>query len=309
MKKINSIIIIVLSAWLVSCDRDEVFEKEQYKNVFSLISGTNNIYEKFHDMSEPESVGYLSVSCGGTNRINKDIVINLLEDESLIDNYNKANFDVEYAKYALKMPERMYDIEQLKITVPAGEIKASVPVRIRPEGLSPDSVYFIPVRVDSYDNYETNAEKSYVLYRVKTKNAWAKSDGSSTYNIRGSQLVSGSISGIEIFGTKIMHPLTGNKVRIMAGTEEYKADLEVFKKSAIVLEVDSENKVHISSYKNMEVTQVDGDPDFPNTFVIEDDGFKTYKMFLLCYNYKSSDGNMIEMKEELRLGFNPENDE
>ena len=46
---------------------------------------------------------------------------------------------------------------------------------------------------------------------------------------------------------------------------------------------------------------------FPNIFKIEDDGFKTYKTFLLRYNYVSG-STVVEMKEELRLEFKEEDE-
>jgi len=49
-----------------TCDRDEVFEREQYKNVFALISESDNVSRKFHKLGE-ESVGYVAASLGGTN--------------------------------------------------------------------------------------------------------------------------------------------------------------------------------------------------------------------------------------------------
>lgn len=54
----------------------------------------------------------------------------------------------------------------------------------------------------------------------------------------------------------------------------------------------------------MKLTQIDGNSDFPNTFSIVDDGYNTYKTFLLRYDYVDpDDGNMYEMSEELRLQF------
>jgi hypothetical protein len=45
---------------------------------------------------------------------------------------------------------------------------------------------------------------------------------------------------------------------------------------------------------------VEDDPDFPNIFKIEDDGYRKYNTFLLRYNYKVG-GTTYQMKEELRI--------
>lgn len=303
MKNINNILVgsIILLLVMLSCDNDEVFKAEQYKNVFALISETDNIYSKYYDLRETESTGYLSVSCGGTNPTTKDINIYIVEDPMLVEAYNKTNFDVEYNRYAHVLPENKYDVDSYQIRIPAGQIKSSLPIKIRPNGLSPDSTYFVPLRIDSHDSYEANPEKSYVLFEVRIKNFYAKADGT-TYNLIGKE------QERSIFGTKIMHPLGANKVRIMAGTEAYLADIEVHKKYALVLEIDEEGKVYITPYGDIQVNQIDDDPEYTNIFKVDYDGYRYYKTFLLRYDF-SSDGNTYEMREELRLQFDPENED
>ncbi|TJZ60768.1 DUF4361 domain-containing protein [Sphingobacterium olei] len=289
-----------------ACKDDEVYQKEQYKNVFALISESDNVARKFHNLGE-ESIGYIAASMGGTNPTDSDVTIILVEDKTLTDQFNRTNYDTDVSKYVRALPVDKYDMESHVFKIPAGQIGGRLPIKIRPDGLSPDSSYFIPLRVDMYSSYEVNHEKSYVLYRVKTKNYYALSDGSTIYNMRAKYREQGSNSELEMPGTKVMHPLTKNSVRIMAGNEAYASDVNTFNRAAIVLTVGEDNKITISSYRNVDVTQVDDDTDFNNTFRIEDDGFKTYKTFLLRYNYVSG-STVVEMKEELRLEFSPEDE-
>ena len=307
VKNIGAVLAIgVLLTGLQSCKDDEVYQKEQYKNVFALISESDNVARKFHNLGE-ESVGYIAASMGGTKATDKDVSITLVEDKTLTDQFNRTNYDTDVTKYVRALPADKYDIESYQFKIPAGEIGGRLPIRIRPDGLSPDSAYFIPLRVDTYSSYEANHQKSYVLYRVKTKNYYALSDASTIYNMRAKYRQQGSASELEMPGTKVMHPLSKNSVRIMDGNEAYASDVNTFNRAALVLTVGADNKVTISSYKNLVVTQVNGDPDFSNTFRIEDDGFKTYKTFLLRYNYVSG-STVVEMKEELRLEFSPEDE-
>ncbi len=289
------------------CDRDEVFEREQYKNVFALISESDNVSRKYHKLGE-ESIGYVAASLGGTNPTTKDIVVTLVEDPSLLDDFNRTNYDTDVSKYGKPLPQDKYDIDSYRFTIPAGEINGRLPIRIRPDGLSPDTAYFISLRVESHSSYEVNPDKSYLLYRVRTKNYWADASGNTNYSMRAKLRVAGSASELEMPGTKVMHPLTKNSVRVMAGNETYESNTNVFNRFAIVLTIGDDNKVTISPYGNIEVGQVDGDSQFPNTFFIEDDGFKTYKTFLLRYNYKN--GNTVyEMKEELRMEFDADQEQ
>ncbi len=307
MKRLGTALSMLLLFIFITCDRDEVFEREQYKNVFALISESDNVARKFHKLGE-ESIGYVAASMGGTNPTTKDITVNLVEDQSLLDDFNRINYDTDISKYGQPLPESKYDIDSYQFTIPAGEIGGRLPLRIRPDGLSPDTAYFISLRVESHSSYEVNPDKSYVLYRIRTKNYWAQADGNTNYSMRAKLRIQGSASELEMPGTKVMHPLTENSVRIMAGNETYESNINVFNRFAIVLEIGEDNKVSILPYANIEVTQVDGDSEFPNTFLIENDGFKTYKTFLLRYNYKS--GNTIyEMKEELRMEFDEDEEE
>ncbi|MDD4592329.1 BT_3044 domain-containing protein [Proteiniphilum sp. UBA5480] len=304
MKNMNNnipAILIIFLLGLLSCDNDEIFKTEQYKNVFALISGTDNIYSKYYDLREEESIGYLSASCGGTNLTTRDINMSLVEDPLLIEAYNKTNYDVEYNKYAHQLSKSKYDIDSYKLRIPAGEIKASLPIRIRPEGLSPDSIYFIPIRIDSHDSYEANPDKNYVLFEVRIKNYYANAEGT-TYNLKGNE------DNRNIFGTKIMHPLSANKVRIMAGTEAYTSNIEMHKKYALILNINEENKVHITPYGDIQVNQIDDDFEYPNTFNVTFDGYRYYKTFLLRYNF-TINNKTYQMREELRLQFDPENED
>lgn len=72
MKNVIRYFTFIFLLLLFSCDRDQVFEKEQYKNVFALISESDNVVRKFHNLGE-ESTGYISASLGGTNPTTKDI--------------------------------------------------------------------------------------------------------------------------------------------------------------------------------------------------------------------------------------------
>ncbi|MDR2385635.1 MAG: DUF1735 domain-containing protein [Tannerella sp.] len=304
---INRYLFACILSCLFACERDAVFEKEQYKNVFALVSEGDNVLPKLHDMEKNESTGYISASMGGTNPTTRDVRIQLKEDPSLIEEYNVAMFDVDASSYHPHLPSDKYDVETLSLVIPAGEITGSIPIRIRPHGLSPDSSYFIAFKVVSFDTYEVNPEKNYVLYRIRTQNRWAVGDGSTNYTMRG-RLQTDSSSEIQLPGTKIMAPISANQVRIIAGNELYESKIVTLRKGAIILEINPDYTVKIKPYANLDVSQIDGDSDFPNIFFVEDDGFKTCKTFLLHYRY-NFDGTEKIMKEELRLEFNKNTDD
>jgi hypothetical protein len=296
MKKyLNIVLIPVFLLGSVSCDEDRYFEREQYKVVFALVSDDDhNVFKVVHDLDEPESVGYVAASCGGSNPTEKDISVRLMQDVEPFNKYNKDRFDVETDKFAQYLPASKFDIDSYILTVPAGGRDGRVAIRVRPDGLSPDSVYFIPLKIDSYSAYEVNPVKSDVLYQVLIKNRYATQAATTNYTRRG------SFNGVNVMGVKQMHPISKNSVRIMAGNDGFQSNIDIINRSCIVLTIGSDSRISISPFKNIEVEQLDGDPDFPNVFFVEDDGFNLYKTFLLSYSYKSGN-NTNTVKEELRV--------
>jgi hypothetical protein len=295
---------------ICSCDRDELFEREQYKKVFALLSddGFNVFYEE-HDLALSESSGFVSAVCGGSLPTEKDINITIVEDEELLLQYNLSNFDVDENRYARWFPLDRYDINNYNITIPAGERTGLMPITIRPKGLSPDSTYYIPLRVDRFTSYELNPAKGTVLYCILMKNYYAlqriASQGSvpqgTDYSYRGTR------NGANFMGNKQIFPVSGNSVRTMAGDVLFESKVGVINGGAMLLTVDKDNKVRITPWKDLDITQIDDDENYPNTFHIENDGYNTYKTFLLRYDYVYG-GTSYSIKEELRLEFKEEND-
>jgi hypothetical protein len=106
-------------------------------------------------------------------------------------------------------------------------------------------------------------------------------------------------------------------VRIIAGDISFESNADLIDHTSLLLEIDANNHVHISPYKDIAngvtVTQIneddsDYDSNYPNVFRVENDGYNTYKTFLLCYKYVYN-GSTYTMLEELRLQFREEDEE
>lgn len=307
IKFINLLLFAVLIFITSSCNRDEIFEREQYKVVVALLSDDGfNIFAEELDYSEDKVDGYVAASCGGVLPTSEPIDITIVEDESLLSSYNISNFDTDANRYALYLDADRYVVDKHNITIPAGERVGKMHISIRTAGLSPDSTYFIPFKVNTFSAYEFNPKKNTVLYRLYLKNYYASTkdgDGATVYGHRGKKGPTNTMVQKKVF------PTAKNEVRIMAGIKEFQKDEALINKWSIRLVVGEDNKVTIlpwnTSEFGMKVTQIDEDADFPNTFSIVDDGYKTYKTFLLRYDYiDPDDGNTYSMKEELRLEFN-----
>ncbi len=314
MKYLKICMIVVFAVALNACDRDEVFEREQYKPVIALLSeGDFNIFAEEHDPAtadeEGYTEGYIAASCGGSLSTTQSITLNIVEDADLLQQYNNVNFATESYKYARYLSTNRYKIDNPVIAMQQGERNGRMKIRIRAGGLSPDSVYLIPLRVDKCSAYELNPDKSTVLYRVYLKNFWASTKTVPVYSHRGILLENGATAPVNTMMTKQMLPASGNEVRLFAGNKIVTTSTAgIIEKWAMRLSIDGSGNVTIRPWSNtyfgLKVTQVDGDPDYPNVVKLVDDGYgKTFKTFLLCYDYVDSDDGITKyrMKEELKI--------
>lgn len=287
--------LLLFSIVVLSCSDDAFFTNEQYKTVFALISDDgHNIFEMTHSLNEPESIGYISASCGGTLPSTEDIKIDLIIDNQAVEEYNYINYDLDMDSYAQLLSPERFHIDQLDFTIKAGERYGRLPVKIKPEGLSPDSIYFIPFKIDQYSEYEVNPDKSNVLYRVLLSNDYAEQKPLTQYNMRAFR------GNVQLPGIKTMHPISRNKVRVLADNIAFQPDKELIDDYSMILEILDDGRINISSYGNLEVEQIDGDEFFPNEYFMEKTPYKNFHVFLLRYNYIDNGGSVVEMKEELR---------
>lgn len=312
----------------VACNENEVFEKEQYKNIFGFVCESDNTKEKIVSLHLDEATTYVSISMGGSNTISQDVTINFEEDPSLIDDYNSSNFDTDVAKYAVALPKDHYTIENYSCTIKAGERLGVIPVKVYPAGLSVDKTYFIPLRVTTYDNAEMDPEKGTILFQVGIKNHWAESTGTA-YNMLGrrqnvtdfttGEPIESTASEISMPGTKYIYPYANDEVRLFPGNETYSTDHHKMEQMGMIIEIgedtdsDKVREVTLKPVRDLIVKMVEPsderyDDMYNNTYSILDDGFNIYKTFYLQYYYSVDGTNFYHMKEEVRVEYKEDKD-
>ncbi|HLQ99117.1 MAG TPA: DUF4361 domain-containing protein [Sphingobacterium sp.] len=279
-----------------SCKDNEVFEKEMYKNEVSLISSDDhNVFLELVQLTGEEITGYVAASVGGTHAPERDLVIGLEEDPEPLEEYNWSNFDAAEDLYAKLVPEDKYELLDDKIVIKAGERTGRTMIKLRPEGLSPDSTYFIGLKATDVADVELNPNKSTVLYQVSFENEYASQIANSMYTMTGIK-----DGDVPVAANKELFPLTHNSVRMIAGNELYESKVSEIEKKSIILEVDELNKVMIKPYKDIEVVQLDNDPKYPNTFTVEETFGRKTNIFLLSYEY-TVDGVTSVVKERVEM--------
>lgn len=286
---------MALATGLSSCKDNEIFEKEMYKNEVALISSNYyNTFQEIVSLTGEEVTGYIAASAGGTNAPTKDMVIHLEESDTQLDFYNRSLFDADDNLYAKLLPKTKYEILDKKIVIKAGERTGRTMVKLRPDGLSPDSTYFIELKASDVSGVDINSKKNSILYQVLIKNEYASQAENAFYSMTG--LVNDMVTA----ANKKLFPLTRNSVRVVAGTETFESKEALIKKTSIILEVGADNSVKIKPYKDIKVTQLDGDERYPNVFKIEEAFGRKFNVFLLSYEYTIGTVRK-RMQEELRI--------
>lgn len=292
------IAMLALTTVFASCNDDAVFEKEMYKNEVALISSDyhNTFQEVVHLTGEEEIIGYIAASTGGTHAPDKNLVIRLEEDPEPLAAYNWSLYDADETLYAKLLPADKYEIADYHIQINAGERTGRTLIKLRPEGLSPDSSYFIGLRATDVSGVELNPKKSTMLYQVLLQNDYASQADNSVYTMTG--LINDMVSA----ANKQLFPLTHNSVRMIAGNETFESTEESIAKKSIILEVDDDKKVKIKPYKDIQVVQLDNDPQYPNIFRVEEAFGRRTNVFLLKYEYTIGGvTNVMQERVELEI--------
>ncbi|MCL2512179.1 MAG: DUF4361 domain-containing protein [Bacteroidales bacterium] len=255
LAKISMICVLTLS--LAGCSNDDIYQDEHYKTLVYLLSDNNNIYSASYTLNESEPVRYVTVGCGGSNPNEKAISVTLEPNPDMLDRFNSLNYDYQ-SEYALLLPAERYDIVSYTVTLPSFSTYhyARMPVTVRALGLSPDSIYFIPLKIKSVSQYEVNEDKKDVLFRVAIENDYAK-QLVPTYYSKSGVITDNQVETLS--GNKRVHPLEKNKVRMFIGNNVHSDNTTVadIERLSIVVQINGDNSLTITPYGTMEVEMLD----------------------------------------------------
>lgn len=136
------------------------------------------------------------ISYSGPNSNDKNIELTLTVDEVALEAYNeeRAADDHNYVPYEV-LPEDLYSIESMTLTLPKGETKLHVPVTVFPDQFDLSKKYALPLRISSASSGTLSTVYSAAIFGVVVKNRY---DGIYTIE-EGSTMVdvtNASFSGI-----------------------------------------------------------------------------------------------------------------
>jgi hypothetical protein len=307
-KKITFISAIVCMICTVSCDSDGMYDDEMYRPVVYLLSsGTDNVYTVVVPFKETGATVYFSVGCGGSRPNPEEVTVELEPDTVLYDKYNRMNCDNVEAYARLLSPDR-YEISSMRVTLPANanEQYVKAPVKIKQEGLSPDSVYFIPLAIKSVSKYEVNPDKYNVLLRVAVENDYAEQINTTVYYQRGTN-ITGEIP-IPITGSKMVYPVSKDVIRMFAGvrTQTAKTTPEEIMTYSISVKINADSSAVISPYGSIDVEQLE-DAAYNQYYTVTNAEGKAVDYIDLYYRFRTRTsvnpdvyGNWTVIKESLQ---------
>ena len=280
----------IMAVGIAGCNTDIIYQEEQYKTLVYLLSGSENVYAASYSLNEEEPVRYVTVGAGGSTSNEKDITITLEPNPTMLDKFNSLNYNYQ-SEYAKLLPADRYTIDSYSVTLPANSDYHYVrmPVKVRALGLSPDSIYFIPLKIKSVSNYDVNPEKSDVLFRVAIENDYAEQLVPTYYAKSGTMTNPTTV----LSGTKLVQPLEKDKVRMFIGNETYGSNTTVadIERLSVVVQINEDNSLLVTPYGSMEVEMLDNVEGY-NRYVPELlQGTSKQKVFYLNYRYRLKNAN------------------
>lgn len=280
----------IMALSIAGCNTDIIYQEEQYKTLVYLLSGSENVFAASYSLNKEEPVRYVTIGTGGTTSNEKDITVTLEPNPVMLDKFNSLNYNYQSEYARLLSPDR-YTIDSYSVTLPANSDYhyARMPVKVRALGLSPDSIYFIPLKIKSVSNYDVNPEKSDVLFRVAIENDYAEQLVPTYYAKSGTMTNPTTV----LSGTKLVQPLDKDKVRMFIGNETYASTTSVadIEKLSVVVQIKEDNSLLVTPYGSMEVEMLDNVEGY-NRYVPELlQGTSKQKVFYLNYRFRLMNSN------------------
>jgi len=304
MKTAVKIILVSVLVGLAGCNPNEIFEKELYKKVIGILSDDNLVFTAEYDLNVENAQGSISVYCGGTNALEKDVFVEIEFDDELLAEYNRIQYDTVSVEFAKQLSADRFEIPELSTVLRANDSKSysTIDIKLNHQGLSPDSLYMIPLRIKSVSDFEINEEKRRVLYNVKIKNDFAQQKVTTYYKMKGLRTFELEPDKPRpVSADKVFSPISKNKVRTLVGTHNFsgkKASLEEIDEYGIMLEIHSDSTLTIHPCGSAEVEMLGNSED--NRYELKNNS-QVFHLYYEYYGYSEQNNRFmwITMQETL----------
>lgn len=294
MKAIYKIIIGLFAlTTFFACDDYNMFEKELYVKQIYFVSDEKLTFPLEYALDDENETQYFSIAYGGTNPIDKDVNVSFSLDKSILDAYNYSNYDIDTIQYAQLFPEAKYNIPNTTVTLKLEDPNpyVAVPVRIVNsdlEGLSPDSIYFIPLTISKVSDYTVSPSKQSVLCRVYFKNRFASVKTITRYAVSGFSQREGQTEETSSSIMKTVVPISKNAVRILVGSNSGSEKLSEINRFGLNIAVDNNHKLELYPFDSTQL-EVESLTSNEENFAYNNTYNPLIKSFFLYYKYRNKD--------------------
>lgn len=167
--------IIFSLLFFASCEENPIKSEQYIKQVY--IVGAENVVKSFDVKygNEPQST-YISIACGGSLNMDKDITIKLDHNDSTINWYNNKYMWSCPLQYQVLDPS--YYVTSLSAEIKKGDIYGRMPITVSTGNLNCDSLYSITFKIKSVSDYTYRSTDTVLIMNLNFIN-----DYSGTYQL------------------------------------------------------------------------------------------------------------------------------
>lgn len=164
---------ITLALLFVGCEKEEhPMKKELFPRKVYIVGTRDQLIERDIDLGKTIDTIAISVAISGSLPLNKDVTVTLSENPDEIVLYNHRNVSGEDVQYQ-KLNDSVYSYPLELLTIKAGQVYNTYPIHIKPATLHCDSLYMIPLRLNSISDYELSDNDTTVLVRLHLVNKYS----------------------------------------------------------------------------------------------------------------------------------------
>lgn len=178
MKKIL-LFSVSLTLLLIGCDVDSPMDKDLYPQKVYIVGARDQVIDRNIDLGNAPDTISISVAVSGSRILGRDITVTLREEPAEIETYNHRNLSAEAVQYQ-KPGSSVYVYPLDQLTIKAGTVYNTYPIRVDPSSLHCDSLYMLPLRLSTISGYKLSDNDTTVLVRFKLMNKY-----SGLYYMRG----------------------------------------------------------------------------------------------------------------------------
>ena len=256
--KLIKIAAAFLCLLLTSCEGYEIFEKELYEKIVYVLAENDEFYE-VHSLDSLVSTGRVVVAVSGTEPVTELVTVEFEYDAETVEEYRK--------KEGATTPNVYMDLTNPHIEIPSmittidpadNPPRGFLTINVKPEGLSPDSTYYVPLKIKSSSLDSISVENDHVMYRIYIKNRFADQEESTRY--------SASVTFDESMPyvlDKTVLPLSKDEIRTTVGTETFEATIASIATRCMVIKIKADNSLVLSAY----------DPDYMELEMFDDEEY------------------------------------